>query len=147
MIYILFSRRALNKMPVSSLILGVCLILKNHFRKKKFYLSKCIIFPPHRIPTLAHKELSWFNMNSCFFEIKLVLHTTFFFFFGYQITQNALIAASVKLHSFHSRIIFSPSPLFHFGSLHLGFQNFLEKESTDWNMFSQVFVECHEHCE
>lgn len=48
---------------------------------------------------------------------------------GYQITQKAFIAASVKLHSFHSHIIVSHSLLLHFGSLHLGFEDFLEKES------------------
>lgn len=50
---------------------------------------------------------------------------------GYQITQKAFFAASVKLHSLHSHIIVSHSLLLHFGSLHLGFEDFLEKESTD----------------
>lgn len=63
---------------------------------------------------------------------KLDLHT---FPFGYHITQNAFIAASVKLHSLHSRIIItiiSHSRLLHFGSLHLSFKDFLEKKRTQF---------------
>lgn len=132
-----FSRGALNKMPFLSwfwTFVWYWIILYNISEKKKKKILFIQVHPPTPHPPLTEFP-PWVTKNfldlisthhSCFFELKLVL----------QITQSAFIAASVKL-----------SPLFHFGSLHLGFQNFLEKESTDWNMFSQVFVECQEHCE
>lgn len=149
LINILFSKRALCKMPRFCLILAVFWHWRNIFETNKILIKVlcCVIdLDINSQPIQLRFAQYCLNINTLFMllwayttpvtwnkKCKVSGENSWLcpHFFGYQITQNAFIAASVKLPSFHSHTIFSHFLLLHFGSLHLGFQDFLEKEMAD----------------